>query len=661
MYKSIHFFCFFHENRHFGVLSGLFYISSKKLFLSYVTGVNRSFLCKFVSIEYPYNPVEAMSIFKDRIEAVRAMMRSKGWDVAIVTGNDPHNSEYSAARWHQVAWLTGYTGEGDLVITEDHAGLWTDTRYFIQASRQLPEAGVELHKTRVPGQVLIPEWLADHFAEFDEIRVAVDGLCMTVSSVEDIQKTVGEKIRFVNAPDMLEVLWTDRPEIPQTPIITLGPEQVGWSREQKVRWMRKWLADKGYDAILLTALDEIAWMLNVRGQDVAYNPVVMSYLLVTQDNVLWFARKGPTPDEDGETEDSFHELLADGVNIQEYSDVEAALSNLVDGSYIKTLFVDPATLNYNLCSILKDRSIVFGTSPVGLRKSVKNDVEVAGMKEAHLEDGIAVERFLHWLQTSIEAGDAVNEYEASLKLHRFRSEIEGFRGESFETISAYGPNAALPHYITPEEGSAELYAEGLYLCDSGGQFLFGTTDITRTVPLGPCSQLEKEDYTLVLKGHIALSKAVFPKGTAGCQLDVLAREPLWNAMRDFGHGTGHGVGFYLNVHEGPQDIRQNFNRQALLPGMITSDEPGIYREGKFGVRHENLILCVDAGVNDFGHWLRFEPLTLCHFDTSILVKDLLDRSEIDWLNAYNERVFRTLSPRLTPEVASWLRQKTLPI
>lgn len=626
-----------------------------------MTGVNRSFLCKFVSIEYPYNPVEAMSIFKDRIEAVRAMMRSKGWDVAIVTGKDPHNSEYSAARWHQVAWLTGYTGEGDLVITEDHAGLWTDTRYFIQASRQLPEAGVELHKTRVPGQVLIPEWLADHFAEFDEIRVAVDGLCMTVSSVEDIQKTVGEKIRFVNAPDMLEVLWTDRPEIPQTPIITLGPEQVGWSREQKVRWMRKWLADKGYDAILLTALDEIAWMLNVRGQDVAYNPVVMSYLLVTQDNVLWFARKGPIPDEDGETEDSFHELLADGVNIQEYSDVEAALSNLVDGSYIKTLFVDPATLNYNLCSILKDRSIVFGTSPVGLRKSVKNDVEVAGMKEAHLEDGIAVERFLHWLQTSIEAGDAVNEYEASLKLHRFRSEIEGFRGESFETISAYGPNAALPHYITPEEGSAELYAEGLYLCDSGGQFLFGTTDITRTVPLGPCSQLEKEDYTLVLKGHIALSKAVFPKGTAGCQLDVLAREPLWNAMRDFGHGTGHGVGFYLNVHEGPQDIRQNFNRQALLPGMITSDEPGIYREGKFGVRHENLILCVDAGVNDFGHWLRFEPLTLCHFDTSILVKDLLDRSEIDWLNAYNERVFRTLSPRLTPEVASWLRQKTQPI
>ena len=592
------------------------------------------------------------------------MMRSKGWDVVIVTGNDPHNSEYSAARWHQVAWLSGYTGEGDLVITEDHAGLWTDTRYFIQASRQLPAAGVELHKTRVPGQVLIPEWLAGHFADLGEICVAVDGLCMTASSVKDIQDAVGEKVRFVNVPDMIEVFWTDRPEIPQTPVITLGPEQVGWSRGQKVRWMRRWLDEKGYDAILLTALDEIAWMLNVRGQDVAYNPVVMSYLLVTQDNVLWFARKGPTPDEDGETEDSFHELIADGVNIQEYSDVETALSNLVDGSYIKALFVDPATLNYNLYCILKDnspQSIVFGTSPVGLRKSVKNDVEITGMKEAHLEDGIAMERFLHWLQTSVEAGDAINEYEASLKLHEFRSEIEGFRGESFETISAYGPNAALPHYVTPEEGSAEIYAEGLYLCDSGGQYLFGTTDITRTIPLGPCSQLEKEDYTLVLKGHIALSKAVFPKGTAGCQLDVLAREPLWNAKRNFGHGTGHGVGFYLNVHEGPQDIRQNFNHQALIPGMITSDEPGIYREGKFGVRHENLILCVDAGENDFGHWLRFEPLTLCHFDTSILVKDLFDRSEVEWLNAYNERVYQTLSPRLTQDVAAWLRQKTLPI
>ena len=605
-----------------------------------------------------------MSIFSERIESVREMMRSKGWDAVVVTGTDPHSSEYSAPRWHQVAWLSGYTGEGDLVITQDHAGLWTDTRYFIQASRQLPGSGVELHKTRVPEQVLISEWLSVHFADFDEVAIAVDGLCVTASFVDDVRAAVGEKVSFVDAPDLLDRIWTDRPEIPQTPIITLGPELVGVTRGEKAAWLRGWMFENAYDAVLLTALDEIAWMLNVRGQDVAYNPVVMSYLLVTQDNELWFVRKGVISDDDTETEDSFRELASDGVSIQEYSDIAVALSNLVDGSYIKTILADPATLNYNLFSVLGEcpsGSLVCGPSPVEARKAVKNGVEISGMRDAHLEDGVAVECFLHWLQTSIEAGEAINEYEASLKLHEFRQGIEGFRGESFETISAYGGNAALPHYVTPEVGSAELYPEGLYLCDSGGQYLFGTTDITRTVPLGPCSQLEREDYTLVLKGHIALAKAVFPKGTAGCQLDVLAREPLWNAKRNFGHGTGHGVGFFLNVHEGPQSIRQDFNRQPILPGMITSDEPGIYREGQFGVRHENLLLCVDARENDFGHWLKFESLTLCHFDTSIVVKDLLDRSEIDWLNFYNEKVYRTLSPHLPSEVSTWLRRMTLPL
>jgi Xaa-Pro aminopeptidase len=270
-------------------------------------------------------------------------------------------------------------------------------------------------------------------------------------------------------------------------------------------------------------------------------------------------------------------------------------------------------------------------------------------------------RFLHWLETTVSSGEAVNEYEALEKLHEFRSSIEGFRGESFETISAYGPNAALPHYVTPEEGSADILPRGLYLCDSGGQFLFGTTDITRTVPMGPCSALEKEDYTLVLKGHIDLAKLVFPRGSAGCQIDALARAPLWNSKRDFGHGTGHGIGFYLNVHEGPQQIRQNFNRQPMLPGMITSDEPGIYREGRFGIRHENLLLTVEMGQNDFGSWLGFETLTLCYFDTSVIVRELLDPSEIEWLDKYNARVCEMLSPRLSAEVAEWLRGKTAPI
>ena len=607
-----------------------------------------------------------MNKFKERVETIREVMRSRGWDVVVLTGNDPHASEYSAPRWHQVAWVTGYTGEGDLVVTEDHAGLWTDSRYFIQAERQLQGTGVSLHKTRVQDQVLIPEWLSGQFADYDEVVVAVDGLGISATTVIEIINAIGkDRTAIANVPDLLSLLWADRPSYPQTPVITLGAETVGWSRRQKIDWLRKWLDEKGYDAILLTALDEIAWMLNVRGQDVDYNPVVMSYLLVTADTIQWFVRKGPIPEGDNETEDSFLELLADRVNIQDYSDIGMALASMVDDDYIRKLFVDPSSLNYDLYGILKENTrqdnVVTGKSPVALRKAVKNEVEITGMKEAHLHDGVAMERFLYWLETMLEAGESINEYDCSLKLHDFRSEIEGFRGESFETISAYGPNAALPHYATPEYGSAELYPSGLYLVDSGGQFLFGTTDITRTIPLGPCTPLEKEDYTLVLKGHIALSKAIFPKGTAGCQLDVLAREPLWRSKRNFGHGTGHGVGFYLNVHEGPQDIRQNFNSQALLPGMITSDEPGIYREGRHGVRHENLILCKDAGENDFGRWLCFEPLTLCHFETSVLVHNLLEESEIRWLNEYNERVYDTLSPYLPSDVATWLRQKTLPI
>ena len=334
-------------------------------------------------------------------------MRAKGWDVVVLTGNDPHNSEYSAPRWHQVGWVSGYTGEGDLVITEDHAGLWTDTRYFIQANAQLPGSGIELHKTRVQDQVLIPEWLSKQFENFDEVVVAVDGLGSSATSVVEIIDAIGrDRTAIANVPDMLSPLWQDRPDIPQTPIITLGTETVGWSRKQKIDWLRKWLADNDCDAILLTALDEIAWMLNVRGQDVAYNPVVMSYLLVTSDTTQWFVRKGPLPEDDHETEDSFYELTADGVNIQDYSDIGMALAGMVDDDYIKKLFVDPSTLNYDLYGILKENTlqdnVKTGKSPVALRKSVKNEVEIAGLKEAHLEDGLAMERFLYWLEKMIE-------------------------------------------------------------------------------------------------------------------------------------------------------------------------------------------------------------------------------------------------------------------
>ena len=613
------------------------------------------------------------TVHHERVEALRALMRERGWDAVVVSGSDPHCSEYPAPRWKQVEWLSGFTGEaGDIVVTASHAGLWTDTRYFIQAVRQLEGSGIVLHKTRVPEQVLIPEWLAgDALAGRDRcVVVAVDGLCQGVGAIEGLKAAFAaagraegspdeDGFRIVSVPDMLEGLWEDRPPVPQTPVITLGAELAGESRLDRIAWLRDETAEAGCDAILLTALDEIAWTLNVRGSDIEYNPLVISYLLVAKDSVEWFVKKGGQPDPD--TRDSFLELLDDGVAVLPYDDVSVALAGEMEDGLITRLAVDPATLNYNLYHLLKTNSvegaIVEKESPVAFRKAIKNAVEIEGMRDIHVEDGLAMERFLYWLEKSVKGGSTVDEWDAARKLGSLRAEIPGYRGDSFETISAYGEGAALPHYITPRSGAPVLEPRGLYLVDSGGQYMNGTTDITRTVPLGPCTMLEKEDYTLVLKGHIGLAMAVFPRGTAGCQLDALARSPLWRARRSFGHGTGHGVGFFLGVHEGPQDIRQNFNRTPILPGMITSDEPGIYREGMHGVRHENLVLCVEDSHNEFGNWLRFETLTLCHFDTSAIIVDLLGRDEIEWLNAYNARVFRTLSPMLSPDEAEWLRVK----
>ena len=599
------------------------------------------------------------TIFSGRVEALRSLMRENGWDIVILTGSDPHGSEYPASRWKQVEWLSGFTGEaGDIVVTRDHAGLWTDTRYFIQAVRQLEGSGIELHKMRVPEQVPIPQWIAS--LGLDEPIIAVDGLCQSVAAVDELQEAV-PSAQILSVPDLLSPLWTDRPAIPVSPVITLGEDLVGESRESKIRRLRKWLVLQGADAVLLTALDQIAWLLNVRGADVAYNPVVISYLLVTLDDVFWYVRKDAFADPDSETAASFEELQADGVSIRDYDEVDFALSSLrLDG--LDRICLDPSEINYALRAAIDDGDllpeVVETASPVALWKAVKNSVEVDGMREAHLEDGVVMEQFLYWL--SGNAG-RVNEWEAACELGRLRAQVSGYRGDSFETISAYGPSAALPHYITPATGSALLEPHGLYLVDSGGQYLFGTTDITRTVPLGPCTALEREDYTLVLKGHIDLAMALFPRGTAGCQIDALAREPLWRAKRNFGHGTGHGVGFFLNVHEGPQDVRQNFNPQPLEPGMIVSDEPGLYREGMHGVRHENLVLVRPVGDNEFGSFLGFETLTLCHFDTSCLELSLLTADERDWLNAYNARVRDVLSPRLPAPVAAWLSAQTRPV
>lgn len=575
------------------------------------------------------------NVYAERISALRARMASKNWDAVVISGSDPHGSEYPAPRWRQVEWLSGFTGEaGDLVITAGHAGLWTDTRYFIQAREQLIDTGVELHKTRIPGQVLIPQWLASEaFRGRNTVNIAVDGLCQSVESVSDIEKAFDEEteVRIVNVPDLLDCIWTDRPPVPETPIFELSDEDMGESSDDRIEWLRAFLRDNGCDSMLVCALDEIAWLLGVRASDIEYNPLVISYLLVTSDEVKWFVRDN-------------------------YNDVFLTLND-VEGR----MYVDSSQLNYHIYKMLDRGRLVCGPSPVQLRKAVKNPVEIAGMRQAHLLDGIAMEKFLFWLEAEVSSGRPVSEWDAACRIGTYRAGMEGSMGDSFETISAYGGSAALPHYVTPRVNSPMLRAEGLYLCDSGGQYVCGTTDITRTVPLGPCSGLEKEDYTLVLKGHIDLAMAVFPKGTAGCQIDALAREPLWKHLRNFGHGTGHGVGCFLCVHEGPQDIRQNFNAQPLLPGMICSDEPGIYREGMHGVRHENLLLCREEGSNEFGEWLGFEPLTFCHFDTGALLPELLTGEEIEWLNAYNARVYDTLSPLLPPEVASWLSDKTKPI
>ena len=601
------------------------------------------------------------NIYAERIEGLRALMRERGWDAVILTGSDPHGSEYPAKRWKQVEWLTGFTGEaGDVVITLDHAGLWTDTRYFIQANIQLAGTGAVLHKTRVPEQVLIPQWLRQKFAA--GAVIAVDGLCQNAEAMAELAET----FRIESVPDMLDGLWIDRPAIPQTPIITIDP---GESRIEKLCWLRDVIAQKGCDAALISGLDGIAWLLNVRGQDIDYNPFVISYLLVGADYVRWFVLKGDV--EDPDTASTFDILQSEDIELLPYQDIYDALSE-----FEGTLLIDNATANYHLLSQMKVAhfashsrsvqlscnqlkcSVLSESSPIDLRKAVKNPVEIEGMRRAHLVDGVAMEKFLFWLEKSLENGETVTEWDASVKLSQIRAEGEGYMGDSFETISAYGPGGALPHYITPRENAPVLRSEGLYLNDSGAQYLYGTTDITRTVPLGKCSRLEMEDYTIDLKGHIDLSMAVFPAGTAGCQVDAIARAPLWKSGRNFGHGTGHGVGYFLGVHEGPQDIRQNFNTQPLLPGMIISNEPGIYREGKHGIRHENLVLVIDLPDTEFGHWRGFETLTLCHIDTFAIIPEMMTSEELEWLNGYNRKVYEILSPLLPEDVAQWLKAKT---
>ena len=590
---------------------------------------------------------------KENIQALRQLMQAEGWDAIIISGTDPHSSEYLPKRWQVRQWVSGFTGSaGTVVVTADQAGLWTDSRYFIQAATQLEGSGIALHKLGLPDVLDYPEWLVANLKE--QATVSVDGLCMPLATVRSMQALFASKgITIVSRPDFIDALWSDRPALPDAPAFELGLEYTGRSRADKLAWLRVAIATKGCGSILLSSLDEIAWMLNVRSNDIAHTPVVIAYLWVSAERAVLYTTESKF---DAELTAA---LAADGVELAPYA---AVMESIATWPTDAPVYIDGSMLNYALYEEVNLRfgaKVVDATSPVKLEKALKNETEIQGFREAYRKDGIVQTRLFRWLEEALAQGERITEIDAANKLIALRKEMEGYLDESFAPISAYGENAALPHYSATPEICSVLEPRGLYLLDSGAHYLDGTTDITRTIPLGPLTEDEAFDYTCVLQGMIALSMASFPRGTRGCQLDVLARMPLWKYNRNYGHGTGHGVGHVLCVHEGPQGMRQNLLDQPILPGMVTSCEPGMYCEGLYGIRHENMLLCFADEVNEFGDWLAFMTLTCTYIDTTPLVEELLTDEEKMFIDCFNTSVYETLAPDLTPEEAAWLKTKTI--
>lgn len=585
---------------------------------------------------------------QDKLCALRQIMERESLDAYIVSGTDPHNSEYLPAAWEQRKWISGFTGSfGTVVVLKDAAGLWTDSRYFIQAEEQLKGTGITLHKLRTPGALDYPEWLAATLPAGS--RVGLDSFCISVSDMKKLQVLLESGgIKVVETTDLPGDIWLDRPALPGNPVYAVSPAIAGRSAKDKISMIRQQLAEQSADYFLFSCLDEIAWLYNIRCNDIDYNPVIVSYAIVGQKQAWLFVKRPKV------SREMMAQLQEEGIEICDYHHLFLFLDELDKES---RFCIDTNSLNYALYhKIFTLFSVTEITSPIILAKSVKNKAEIEGFRKACMVDGIAMTKFFYWLEHNLD--QHLTETLASGKLTALRSENEGYVSDSFGNIPAYGKNAALPHYSAIPGQDSELQAHGLFLVDSGGQYTYGTTDITRTVPLGELTHTEREDYTIVLKGMIALAASLFPKGTRGCNLDAIARQPLWQYCRNYGHGTGHGVGFFLNVHEGPQSIRQELKDQPILPGMVTSDEPGLYREGLHGIRHENLILCVPFAENEFGEWYGFETLTLCYFDTSALLPELLTREEKAWLNCYHQTVYQKTIPFLTTEEAQWLAMKT---
>ena len=585
----------------------------------------------------------------EKLIELRRIMDRENIAAYIISGTDPHNSEYLPAPWQQRKWISGFTGSyGTVVVTKNEAGLWTDTRYFIQAEKELAGSGIKLHKLRIPGAVDYPQWLAEVLES--GTKVGIDGFCMSVSDVRNLKNALSPKnITIQEQIDLLGEMWFDRPALPVEKIIRLDTKYVGESAGERIGKIREFIRNDHGDAMLFSCLDEIAWLYNIRCNDIAYNPVAISYAIVEKDKAHLFIKL------DKISQEIAQQLAEDGIELHDYHHLFLFLDAQ---NKENTYFVDTNTCNYAVFNHLAKKFEVREIeSPIPLLKAVKNTTELDGFRLACRKDGVALSKFYYWLENRLSQ-QPITELEAAEQLTWFRSQDKEYVSDSFGCISAYGPNAALPHYSATPEQQSEIHPKGLYLVDSGAQYMHGTTDITRTMPLGELTELEKEDYTLVLKGMIDLSMLYFPKGSKGCNIDIVARLPLYMNLRNFGHGTGHGVGYFLNVHEGPQSIRPDLKNQEMLPGMVTSNEPGLYREGLHGIRHENLIVCQPKAVNEFGEFYQFETITLCYFDTSALLTKLLNQNEIDWLNAYNERVYQEVSPYLEEQEKVWLRNKT---
>lgn len=580
------------------------------------------------------------------LEALRDLMRSKHIDAVIIPGTDPHQSEYPSEHWKFRDYVSGFTGSnGTAVVTLDDAGLWTDSRYFLQAAEQLEGSGFTLRKENIPGEPTVLEWLGEVLDE--DAVVGVDGRLFSLIEANRIEMFCAQN-GFMFAPDFraAEAIWTDRPTRPMNPAFVHDEALAGEDVDSKISRVVDALDTADADGLLITALDEIAWLLNLRGSDVDYTPVVIAFAYVSEDERVLFI------DSEKVTSEVKDHLKKYGVKIKDYDDIEKFLGKI---SSTATVMVDPNRVSDALGQAMICNK-TYMASPVIALKGVKNECQIAGFRQAMLYDGAAMVRMMMWLEQNVANG--ITEMDVDRRLQQERAAYASNRGDSFHMIAGYKDHGAIVHYEATDESAYTLAPDGLLLIDTGGQYLEGTTDITRTISLGNPTAAEKHDYTLILKGHLALARAVFPKGTMGVQLDVLARGPLWNEGMTYLHGTGHGVGHFLGCHEGPQSIRMEANPTPLELGMVTSNEPGIYKTGEYGIRTENLLLCVPACSNEeWGEFYKFESLTLFPYDTTLMDMDMLSREEVKQINDYHAMVCERLRPLLSADEAQWLEQK----